>query len=283
MAVNKKNLVIRVLSGVILGPAVVFSFSIYPTLLGLVTSIVLLSAFEFIEFSNRDFKNVILKLFITLTIGVSTLVYGFALQAENQGILPFDAETIFFIGFAVIMGSIILNVKDISIAKELASSSAVSLLYIAFFLSFFYKFNLQYGPSMSILCLTSVWMYDASAYFFGMNFGKHKLSPVFSPKKSWEGFYGGILGTFVYIIVFEFIRNYMGYNNTINIIYAVIFAVCVGIFDTIGDITESVFKRYYGVKDSGEILPGHGGMLDRIDGLLVVAPIWYFLLRVFLI
>jgi phosphatidate cytidylyltransferase len=282
MGVNKKDIFIRSLSGFIIGPVVVLSFLLYPTLIGLVTTIVMLASFEFIEMASQELKDKnVFKLFMTLLVGTASLIYGFAIEAEYQGILPFEAETIFFLAFFVLSFSVLLNIKDIRMAKKLISAGAISLLYISFFLSNFFMLHINYGSSMAILALTSVWMYDAAAYFFGLNFGKHKISPTFSPKKSWEGFIGGIFGTYVYIFLFEMIRNYLNFKNIINPFYMIFFAIMVGVFDTVGDLTESIFKRHYNVKDSSDILPGHGGLLDRIDGLLMVTPMWYFLLRIF--
>lgn len=277
---NKKELAIRVLSGVIIGPIVVFSFLTYPTLLGLVTTIVMLSSFELIELFTSDVKNNLMKLVLTFIIGASSLLYGFSIEAEYRGILPFESEGIFFLAFVASVFSIMILIKDITHAKRFIESSALSLIYVSFFLSNFYLIQINYGAGMAILALTSVWAYDAGAYFFGLSFGKHKLSPNFSPKKSWEGFIGGTFITFIYIYLFDTIGIFFGTIQKITILQVLFFAIMVSSFDTIGDLTESIIKRYYKAKDSGNVLPGHGGMLDRIDGLLIVTPMWYLLLRI---
>jgi len=282
LGINKKNLFFRTLSGFVLVPVVVFSFILYPTLIGLVTSIVMLASWEFIEISSLELKNKkLFKMMLTVVIGASALLYGFAVEAEYQGILPFEAESVFFLGFFAFSWLVILNIKDVRMAKKLISAGVISLLYISFFLSNFYLIHINYGYTMGILTLVSVFAYDSFAYFAGLNFGKHKISPNFSPKKSWEGLVGGIIGTYVFILLYEFIRGLLGYENIIVPGVAIFFAIMVGLFDTVGDLTESIFKRHYHVKDSSQILPGHGGILDRIDGLLIVAPAWYFLLRIF--
>jgi phosphatidate cytidylyltransferase len=277
---NKKELAKRTISGVILGPIVVFSFLTYPTLLGLVTAIVMISSFELIEMFTSDLKNPLIKFLITFIVGASTLVYGFALEAESRGILPFEAEGTFFLGFVICIILILINVKEIKYTKRLIESSALSLLYVSFFLSHFYLIQMNYGSGLAIMALTSVWAYDAGAFFIGSKFGKHKLSPHFSPKKSWEGLIGGIAFTFVYLFIFDFIGLLFSVMPKMDILHFFIFALMVGIFDTIGDLMESVIKRYYNVKDSSKILPGHGGMLDRIDGLLIATPMWYLLLAI---
>ena len=99
MPVNKKDLAFRTLSGVIIGPIVVFSFLTYQSLLGLVTTIIILASYEFIEMSNKEIKNNFIKLLYAFVIGVASLLYGFSLKTEYAGILPFEAEIIFFIAF----------------------------------------------------------------------------------------------------------------------------------------------------------------------------------------
>lgn len=282
LGINNKNLFFRVLSGVVLVPVVVFSFILYPTLIGLVTTIVMLASWEFIEISSLELKNKkIFKMMLTVVVGASALLYGFAIEAEYQGILPFEAEIVFYLAFFFYSWLVILKIKDVRMAKKLISAGAITILYISFFLSNFYLIHINYGYTMGILALVSVFMYDSFAYFAGLSFGKHKISPNFSPKKSWEGLIGGALGTYLFIIVYEFIRGLLGYENLIGPKMAILFAVMVASFDTVGDLTESIFKRHYHVKDSGSILPGHGGILDRIDGILIVTPAWYFLLRIF--
>jgi len=255
---------------------------LYPTLIGLVTTIVMLASWEFIEISSLELKNKkIFKMMLTVVVGASALLYGFAIEAEYQGILPFEAEIVFYLAFFFYSWLVILKIKDVRMAKKLISAGAISILYISFFLSNYYLININYGYTMGILALVSVFMYDSFAYFAGLSFGKHKISPNFSPKKSWEGLIGGALGTYLFIIVYEFIRGLLGYENIIGPKKAILFALMVASFDTVGDLTESIFKRHYHVKDSGSILPGHGGILDRIDGILIVTPAWYFLLRIF--
>jgi len=251
---NKKELWTRVLSGVIIGPIVIFSYLTYPTLLGLVTTIVMLASFELIELFTSDVKNSFIKLLLTFIVGTSSLIYGFSLEAEYRGILPFESEGIFFLAFVASVFSIMLLVKEITYTKRFIESSALSIIYVSFFLSNFYLIHLNYGPGMAILALTAVWAYDAGAYFFGLSFGKHKLSPHFSPKKSWEGFIGGTFITFIYIYLFDTIGIFFGTIQKITILQVLFFAIMVSSFDTIGDLTESIIKRYYKAKDSGNVL-----------------------------
>lgn len=117
-----------------------------------------------------------------------------------------------------------------------------------------------------------IWSSDTFAYLTGKFFGKHKMAPKISPKKTWEGFAGGVL-----LAVFVAI-NLGKYFGTIPQWEWICIALIIGIFGTMGDLVESMLKRSLDVKDSGHILPGHGGFLDRFDGLLVAAPLVYVFL-----
>ncbi|MDO9512616.1 MAG: phosphatidate cytidylyltransferase [Bacteroidales bacterium] len=119
------------------------------------------------------------------------------------------------------------------------------------------------------------WIYDTFAYIFGISFGKHKLFERVSPKKSWEGFWGGTLVTLGFAVV------YSHWFESLNLWQWLLFAIIVIIFGTFGDLFESRLKRLAGIKDSGTILPGHGGLLDRFDAILFAAPAVWCLLVLF--
>lgn len=120
-----------------------------------------------------------------------------------------------------------------------------------------------------------LWTNDTGAYLAGRSFGKHKLFERISPKKTWEGFIGGIV---LAVLVAVNLEKYFG---TIPQWQWVVVAVIIGVFGSLGDLVESMLKRSLNVKDSGTILPGHGGFLDRFDGLLVAAPLVYLFLLLF--
>jgi phosphatidate cytidylyltransferase len=120
-----------------------------------------------------------------------------------------------------------------------------------------------------------IWLSDTGAYIFGVLFGKHKLFERISPKKTWEGFIGGaftaIGGAFV-------INHFFG---ILNIQHWIVIAVLMIIFGTLGDLIESLYKRSLGIKDSGRLLPGHGGVLDRFDSLILAIPVIFTYLYLF--
>ena len=113
-----------------------------------------------------------------------------------------------------------------------------------------------------------VWASDVGAYCFGMLLGKHKLFPRISPKKSWEGFFGGI---FTAIIASILVSKFMFYGE--NQIHWSVISIITAVFGTLGDLVMSMLKRSVDVKDSGKIMPGHGGILDRFDAVLLAFPI----------
>lgn len=120
-----------------------------------------------------------------------------------------------------------------------------------------------------------VWLGDTAAYFFGSRWGRHKLSPYLSPKKSWEGAAAGLLAS---IAVAIGLVPLLGLDLAYP--WAALLGALVGVLALLGDLAESLLKRQAGVKDSGRLIPGHGGMLDRVDSLLFVVPVVYYFLQI---
>ncbi|PPI86643.1 CDP-diglyceride synthetase [Candidatus Pantoea edessiphila] len=118
-----------------------------------------------------------------------------------------------------------------------------------------------------IMCL--VWSIDSSAYFFGQTFGKNKLSPVISPNKTWEGFFCSLVVSFLIVFLFSNFKLIDLSKKSL-----IIFSTIITFASLLGDLTESMLKREIGLKDSSNIIPGHGGLLDRIDSLTTVIPVF---------
>ena len=138
--------------------------------------------------------------------------------------------------------------------------------------------NLGDGEWWILVVLPAVWLADSGAYFIGSKFGRSKMTPRLSPNKSWEGYFGGI--TFAVIGTPLLVQWYyqLGLNpdGEITIVRAAVIGILMGIVPTLGDLGESMIKRQMGKKDSGTLLPGHGGIFDRIDSWLWAAPFGYF-------
>ena len=121
---------------------------------------------------------------------------------------------------------------------------------------------------------------DIGAYFFGKRFGKHKLAPVISPKKTWEGSVGGTVSAVMLLTLAAWILEQSGYV-LVNMQYWVNYLLIASCISQLGDLSFSAIKRITGIKDYGTLLPGHGGILDRFDSLLVVIPFTVFVIRCF--
>ncbi len=134
--------------------------------------------------------------------------------------------------------------------------------------------NLLFEPKIIISIFILIWINDTFAYIVGKSIGKNKLFETISPKKTIEGFIGGLFFAIISGLIIADIYVIKPY------FYWTIIAILVGIFGTIGDLIESKFKRIAGVKDSGTIMPGHGGILDRLDSVIFVAPFIYLFLQI---
>ncbi len=138
------------------------------------------------------------------------------------------------------------------------------------------------GPSLLVFLFCIVWTGDTTALYVGRNFGRHKLAPRISPNKSWEGSAGSLAGSLLIAVLLFFLARWLESRSMHSLHFAgplirwLGLAVVLNLFAQVGDLVESAIKRGAGVKDSGAMLPGHGGILDRIDALLLAAPaLWY--------
>lgn len=126
---------------------------------------------------------------------------------------------------------------------------------------------------MMLYALLIVWITDSGAYLIGRKIGKNKLAPHISPNKTWEGSIGGSLSAVIIVGAYlYFVQGAFPYSFSTMLLWTLVFSIG----GQLGDLIESAFKRHYGVKDSGKILPGHGGILDRFDSLLFVLPLMHF-------
>jgi len=159
-------------------------------------------------------------------------------------------------------------------ATEDVAKAALGLLYICLPLSLLLMIDKHpRGPLWVFFLLAVTFSSDTGAFYAGRSLGRHKLYPSISPGKTWEGAVGGILASV--LAAYAFSRFFALYDSNWFII---ILASVLSILEQVGDLVESMVKRLHGVKDSGKILPGHGGLLDRIDGLLFSLPVLYVFL-----
>lgn len=180
-----------------------------------------------------------------------------------------DAFFIFVLGVAAIT---LFTKRPLVETLPAAGISASGLLLVAFPLSFAVRLHGEgtQGPRLLLFALVITWVADTVAYFIGRAVGKHPLAPQLSPKKTWEGSIGSFLGSLLVGVAFaHFLQaslpQLLGMAATGNIA------------GQAGDLLESAYKRSAGIKDSGNLLPGHGGILDRIDALILSVPVvWYY-------
>ena len=181
-----------------------------------------------------------------------------------------------FIGIFLLLLIRLLTTRTPSGIMSEIGPLGVGFLYIGGFLSFqWFLRDDVLGARHIFFLYGSVWIADSAAYYIGTFLGKNKLYPAISPNKTVEGAFGSMLGGTVGAVIMKIIFNV----NDITMMKAIVTGAVLGIAALIGDLIESMFKRDAGVKDSSNLIPGHGGLLDKIDSVLIAGPILYLLLR----
>lgn len=218
------------------------------------------------------------KRFFSLTGLISALTTIFIIvPIEYNPLIP-NGITIWEMFFLFAMMLLVMTV--LSNNEFTFDDAGVFLLASLYIGNGFHAFvrTAEMGFFIVLFVLLCVWATDVGAYFLGIRFGKHKLAPVISPNKSIEGSIGGMLASIIVAII------YLQFYNPINfsISAAIVLAILISIVGQLGDLTESAYKRYFGVKDSGKILPGHGGILDRFDSMLFVMPLFQIFINIYL-
>jgi len=189
-------------------------------------------------------------------------------------ILPFFInKTISILIFILYSYLIFLIRKDDP--KNFLSNICLNIIFLIISsipLSYFYDIRAEKGFKYAILVIISIWIIDISAYLVGKNFGKHKILPKISPNKSYEGLIGSLIITLLFLIIINSIFKFF------PLTFVIIFSILTTILSFLSDTFESLIKRYFGVKDMGKIIVGHGGVFDRIDSLIFTIPILYYIL-----
>jgi phosphatidate cytidylyltransferase len=182
-------------------------------------------------------------------------------------------EAVLF-GVLVLLAYTVLTKNTFSFDE--AAFVMLSTLYLGMGFFCFIEIRNFSGIDMIFYAIGVIWSTDSGAYFIGKSLGKRKLWPEISPNKTVGGFVGGIVVSVIFAVIYQMITSF-----TDSYILILITTVFLSVFGQIGDLVESALKRHYQVKDSGHILPGHGGMFDRFDSFLFVMPLMYFFLRFF--
>ncbi|MDR1121289.1 MAG: phosphatidate cytidylyltransferase [Dysgonamonadaceae bacterium] len=266
-----KNLLIRTLSGLIyillILSGICFGTLSYVAVFGL---LVVLCLYEFYQLMNAN-ESVTVRPLINCAAGLYFFIATFLYLSSGQ------ANGILYLPYILYVLGILIMELYLKRPNPIQNWAYAFLgqLYIVLPLSTLHTLCLSFDPAASVtvyspvllLALFSfIWINDTFAYLVGMTFGKHRLFERISPKKSWEGFVGGA----VFSIASSF--AFAHYVPEIPRMHWICMSVVTVIFATWGDLIESLLKRTLGVKDSGKMIPGHGGILDRMDSVLLAAP-----------
>ncbi len=203
------------------------------------------------------------------------IIWGLAIPTPYiDQLIVFSFLAAFFFIFLYIL---LFRPSPIETVAQRVSASFFGLVYVPFLAFFFVLLQaFEGGWRYIVMALVIVWMSDTGAYFAGRAFGRHKLYPKVSPKKTWEGFAGGVIASVIGAVV---AAKIVGIDWPTEHLIAI--GGLMSIIGALGDLCESLLKRSYGVKDSGSILPGHGGILDRFDALLFAVPVMYYYIVLF--
>lgn len=199
-----------------------------------------------------------------------------SLNPENMLLLIACAALILMIA----LFGVLLRHHDTVTFPEITVALFGGLVLPLLLLSLWRIFSMDGGEFLVLLPLVAAWGSDTCALFAGMAFGKHKLAPVISPKKTVEGAVGGVIGATVLMLFVVYLFNRFA-GLDIHYSAAAIMGACGAVIGQIGDLSFSIIKRQTGIKDYGHIFPGHGGVLDRFDSVIFVAPVAELILRLF--
>ena len=275
MSDKLKNLITRTISGVIfvaiMGTGISFRPEVMMLLFAAITG---MTIWEYTGLINQ-LPDVTVNRFITTAAGV---YFFLAVAGYCSGIIP-SAGFIPYLLTVVYLFISELYTKNKNAIHDWAYTM-LSQMYIALPLSMINVLafrsqatgTVHYDFVLPLSVFIFLWTNDTGAYCAGSLFGKHKLFPRISPGKSWEGSIGGGITVLIVAAVVGYIANSGGNTHALNIIQWLGLGLVVVFFGTWGDLVESLFKRTLGIKDSGNILPGHGGMLDRFDSSLMAIP-----------
>ena len=225
-------------------------------------------------------------------IGMFELYRIFKIEKEPAGVAGYIAAIVYYLnllfGFIPDMMMFVLGVLVVLMfiyvfsypkyKTEQMLAAFFGVFYVSVMLSYVYQTRMLPGGAYIVwLIFLCSWGCDTCAYCVGVLIGKHKMAPVLSPKKSWEGAVGGVVGAALLTLIYCFVfQGSMGSTNRDIIMLCMICAIG-AIISMIGDLTASAIKRNYDIKDYGKLIPGHGGILDRFDSVIFTAPIIYYL------
>ena len=229
---------------------------------GAIALVCALALYEFLDLGRKKGYPIPVPLCIAV---MAFILAAFVLE-------PISVEMGVFLSLLIIPGFYVFAGGDLEQALPASAISVLATLYVGMLGGSLIRIRNDFpeGAKLIFFLVLVVWLGDAGAYYFGRKFGRHKLSPRISPKKTVEGGIGGILASVITALVLHYTVF-----PTFPLFHTVIAAILLSVTGIIGDLAESMWKRSAGVKDSGTLLPGHGGFFDRLDSILFTAPILY--------
>lgn len=277
MTDKQKNFIVRAITGVLFVAVMVCGFLNPRAMILLFTIITALTLWEYTGLVNDEEKNIQVNRFISTVAGVYLFI---AVAAWRTGIVDN-----FVVMVPYILSIVYLMVSELYTGNKNAINdwayTMFGQMYIALPFSLINILAFEMAPDGSgvrfdtllpLSIFIFLWANDTGAYCTGSLLGKHKLFPRISPAKSWEGSIGGGILVLIVAAILGYIANNGSNTHALNIAQWMGLGLVVVVFGTWGDLVESLFKRTLGVKDSGNILPGHGGMMDRFDSSLMAIP-----------
>ena len=291
MSDKLRNLIVRTLSGAVLLAIVVAAAYMgywgFGTLMLLITVIGVWEFYKLVAAKGVEPQRGLGMLISTIYVLGCVISLGAWVNYVDNGKLDWAAKAVYEVGLVasfvvLVVGIALIFVREVFLAKKTPmlniASTIMGIFYVAVPMSLMLTVPLMlsplgWTPLVFLFYLFIVWGNDVFAYLVGITLGRHKMCERLSPKKSWEGFVGGVIGAMVMGAVGALV---VGGNLGVWLGLSVV----VSLSSVVGDLVESMFKRDAGVKDSGNILPGHGGILDRFDALILSAPFAFIYLLV---
>lgn len=229
----------------------------------------------------KAFGHMDTKLWYAIGILAVTFVIGCVWKGNSD-----ETAAVMMITVLLVLGKSVLAYRTFSIRQACVTITGIFYIGLSFSHLILLRFmeaersvqsvlgDMSLGSAFIWIAFVGTWASDTFAFFVGTKFGKHKLCPEISPGKTREGFIGGVFGSML-------LSAGLGYLFGFSLVHMLVLGCLIAACATIGDLVESSFKRLTGIKDSGQILPGHGGVLDRFDSIMFTVPLVYYYVQIF--
>lgn len=272
-----KNFIIRAITGIVFVALLIIATCFNPfTFAAFFSLLLMLAMYEYNKLVKID--RALIRISNVLG-GVYLFLSVFFFSGGYIGYMVFFPYILFIIALLFIelynKNGHLLEEVGACLGGQIYIAAFISVANLLVFTPSLSEQSVQFTPYNLLAVFVVIWLNDTGAYLIGSTMGKHRLFERISPKKSWEGFFGGII---ISVLAAYFIAPYIHVNQ----IAAVGFALLISLVATMGDLVESMVKRIANVKDAGNILPGHGGILDRIDGAIPSIPVAYMFIEFFI-